>query len=127
MSLAEKFLTMEYGPAPEDPKDALLWLDGHKRRLGHFIGGDWREPVEGSFFDTTDPATGEKIAAVAQGSPRDVDAAVRAAREALPAWQALSPHTRARYLYAMARGVRKHSRRLAVLETLTMASPFREP
>ncbi len=126
MSLAEKFLTMEYGPAPEDPKDALLWLDGHKRRLGHFIGGDWREPVEGTFFDTTDPATGEKIAAVAQGSPRDVDAAVRVATEALPAWQALSPHTRARYLYAMARAVQKHSRRLAVLETIDNGKPIRE-
>ncbi len=47
MSIAEKFLTMEYGPAPEDPKDALIWLDRHQRRFGHFIGGDWREPVEG--------------------------------------------------------------------------------
>jgi aldehyde dehydrogenase (NAD+) len=126
MSLAEKFLTMEYGPAPEDPKDALLWLDGHKRRLGHFIGGEWREPVEGTFFDTTDPATGEKIAAVAQGSAGDVDAAVNAARQALPTWQALSPHKRARYLYAMARAVQKHSRRLAVLETIDNGKPIRE-
>jgi aldehyde dehydrogenase (NAD+) len=126
MSLAEKFLTMEYGPAPEDPKDALLWLDGHKRRLGHFIGGEWREPVEGTFFDTTDPATGETIAVVAQGSPRDVDAAVKAAREAFPNWQALSPHTRARYLYAMARAVQKQSRRLAVLETIDNGKPIRE-
>src|SRR5258707_332543 len=126
MSLAEKFLTMEYGPAPEDPKDALLWLDSHKRRLGHFIGGELREPVEGTFFDTTDPATGEKIAVVAQGSARDVDAAVQAARAALPTWQALSPHTRARYLYAMARAVQKHSRRLAVLETIDNGKPILE-
>jgi len=126
MSLAEKFLTMEYGPAPEDPKDALLWLDSHQRRLGHFIGGEWREPVEGAFFDTTDPATEEKIAAVAQGSAGDVDAAVNAARQALPTWQALSPHTRARYLYAMARAVQKHSRRLAVLETIDNGKPIRE-
>src|SRR6266576_2067384 len=126
MSIAEKFLTMEYGPAPEDPKDALLWLDGHKRRLGHFIGGEWREPVEGSFFDTTDPATGEKIAAVAQGSPGDVHAAVKAAREALPVWQAFSPHQRARYLYAMARAVQNHSRRLSVLETIDNGKHIRE-
>jgi len=126
MSIAEKFATMEYGPAPEDPKDALVWLDGHKRRFGHFIHGEWRDPVEGVFFDSTDPATGEKIAAVAQGSVADIAAAVESARKALSAWQALTPHARARYLYAMARSVQKHSRRLAVLETIDNGKPIRE-
>src|SRR5215475_10836771 len=126
MSLAEKFLTMEYGPAPEDPKDALVWLDGHKRRFGHFIDGAWRDPAEDTFFETNDPATGEKIADVAQGSGADVDAAVRAAGKAWPAWQSLSPHARARFLYAMARAVQKHSRRLAVLETIDNGKPIRE-
>src|SRR5271166_4138199 len=126
MSIAEKFLTMEYGPAPEDPKDALVWLDQHQRRFGHFIGGDWRPPIEGQFFDTTDPSTGEKIAAAAQGSAADIDAAVEAARKALPKWQSLTPHARARYLYAMARSIQKHSRRLAVLETIDNGKPIRE-
>src|ERR1700723_830797 len=118
MSIAEKFLTMEYGPAPEDPKDALLWLDRHQRRFGHFIDGEWRQPVEGAFFDTTNPATGEKIAEVAQGSAADIDAAVQAARNAFPQWQALTPHTRARHLYALARAIQRHSRRLAVLDSI---------
>jgi aldehyde dehydrogenase (NAD+) len=126
MSIAEKFLTMEYGPALEDPKDALLWLDRHQRRFGHFINGEWREPVEGVFFETTNPATGEKISTVAQGSAADVDAAVQAARNAFPKWQALKPHTRARYLYAMARAIQRHSRRLAVLETIDNGKPIRE-
>ena len=126
MSIAEKFLTMEYGPAPEDPKDALLWLDRHQRRFGHFIDGEWRQPVEGAFFDTTDPATGEKIAEVAQGSAADIDAAVRAARNAFPQWQALAAHARARHLYALARAIQRHSRRLAVLETIDNGKPIRE-
>ena len=126
MSIAEKFLTMEYGPAPEDPKDALLWLDRHQRRFGHFIDGEWRQPVEGAFFDTTNPATGEKIAEVAQGSAADIDAAVQAARNAFPQWQALTPHTRARHLYALARAIQRHSRRLAVLETIDNGKPIRE-
>src|SRR5271166_4406408 len=109
MSVIEKFGTMEYGPAPEDPKESLQWLDRYKRRFGHFISGTWHAPVEGKYFDTTDPSTGEKIADIAQGSAADVDAAVRAARTALPAWQALTPHTRARYLYALARQMQKHS------------------
>ena len=126
MSIVEKFMTMEYGPAPEDPRESLAWLDRHQRRFGHFINGTWQLPATGSYFDTTDPSTGEKLATVAQGSAADMDAAVKAARAALPGWQALTSHARARYLYALARQVQKHSRWLAVLETLDNGKPIRE-
>ena len=126
MSIVEKFVTMDYGPAPEDPREAFAWLDRRSRRFGHFIGGAWQAPLDGKYFDTTDPSTGEKLADVAQGAAPDVNAAVKAARSALPAWQSLTPHARARYLYALARQVLKHSRRLAVLETLDNGKPIRE-
>lgn len=126
MSIAEKFLTMEYGPAPEDPKEAHAWLEAHGRRFGHFIAGEWRQPAEGKFFDSLDPSTGEKIATVAQGSAADIDAALQAAKKALAKWQTLKPHQRARYLYALARAVQRHSRRLAVLETMDNGKPIRE-
>jgi aldehyde dehydrogenase (NAD+) len=126
MSIVEKFMSMEYGPAPEDPREAVVWLERHGRRLGHFIDGGWRAPVDGKYFETTDPSTGEALASVAQGSAGDVDTAVRAARGALPGWQGLSGHGRARYLYALARLVQKHSRRLAVLETMDNGKPIRE-
>src|SRR5579872_7222888 len=126
MSIAEKFVAMEYGPAPEDAKEALTWLDHHGRRFGHFINGTWIESASGQYFDTADPSTGEKLASVAQGSAADIDAAVKAARAAFPKWQSITPHTRARYLYAIARQVQKHSRRLAVLETMDNGKPIRE-
>jgi len=126
MSIAEKFVSMEYGPAPEDPKEASAWLERHGRQFGHFIGGTWQQPIGGGYFDTVDPSTGEKLASVAQGSPTDVDTAVKAARAAAPKWQALTPHARARYLYALARLVLKHSRLLAVLETMDNGKPIRE-
>ena len=126
MSIAEKFVTMEYGRAPEDPKEALTWLDHHDRRFGHFIGGTWTQPATGAYFDTTDPSTGEKLASVSQGTAAEMDAAVRAARAALPPWQALTPHARARFLYAIARQVQKRSRLLAVLETMDNGKPIRE-
>src|SRR6266568_251580 len=126
VSIVEQFMTMEYGPAPEDPREALAWLDRHSRRFGHFINGTWQAPAAGTYFETTDPSTGEKLATVAQGSAADVDSAVKAARAALPAWQSLTPHARARYLYALARQVQKHSRWLAVLETLDNGKPIRE-
>jgi len=126
MSIVEKFMTMEYGPAPEDPREALAWLDRHGRCFGHFMNGAWQAPAAGSYFETTDPSTGEKLATVAQGTAADVDSAVKAARAALPAWQSLTPHARARYIYALARQVQKHSRWLAVLETLDNGKPIRE-
>ncbi|MBZ5546815.1 MAG: aldehyde dehydrogenase family protein [Acidobacteriia bacterium] len=126
MSIAEKFVSMEYGPAPEDPKEAAAWLERHGRRFGHFIGGAWQQPAENGYFDTVDPSTGEKLASVAQGSAADVDAAVKAARAASHKWQALTLHARARYLYALARLVQKHSRILAVLETMDNGKPIRE-
>src|SRR3984893_6610157 len=126
MSIAEKFVTMEYGPAPEDPKEAESWLERHGRRFGLFIGGAWQAPAAGAYFDTLDPSNGEKLAEVGQGGVADIDAAVRAARAASPKWRALTPHARARYLYALARLVQKHSRLLAVLETMDNGKPIRE-
>ena len=126
MSIAEKFVSMEYGPAPEDSKEATTWLEHHGYRFQHFIGGGWQAPAAGDYFDTVDPSNGEKLASVAQGSAADVDAAVKAARAASSGWQALSPHARARYLYAIARLVQKQSRLLAVLETMDNGKPIRE-
>jgi aldehyde dehydrogenase (NAD+) len=126
MGVMEKFRTMEYGPAPEDPKESLAWLDRHKRKFGHFIGGGWKAPADGKYFESVDPSNGEKIAEIAQGSAADVDAAVKAARGALKSWQALTGFERAKFMYALARQVQKHSRRLAVLETIDNGKPIRE-
>ncbi len=126
MSIAEKFVSMEYGPAPEDSKEAVAWLERHAFRFQHFIGGGWQAPAAGEYFDTVDPSNAEKLASVAQGSAADVDAAVKAARAASSGWRALTPHARARYLYAIARLVQKHSRLLSVLETMDNGKPIRE-
>src|ERR1700719_119180 len=126
MSIAEKFVTMEYGPAPEDSKPAQAWLARHGSPLGHLINGAWQAPASSEYFDTIDPSNGEKLASIAHGSSEDIDDAVRAARAAFPKWRALTPHARARYLYALARLLQKHSRLLAVLETMDNGKPIRE-
>jgi aldehyde dehydrogenase (NAD+) len=126
VSIAEKFHTMEYGAAPEDPKEAVQWLERHHRRFDAFIGGAWVKPASGEYFATSDPSSGDTLAEIAQANAADVDAAVDAARKALPTWQSLSGNQRARYLYALARQVQKHSRRLAVLETMDNGKPIRE-
>ncbi|HWP37060.1 MAG TPA: aldehyde dehydrogenase family protein [Gemmatimonadales bacterium] len=124
--VVELFETMEYGPAPESASPALQWLERHKRTFGLFIGGRWVEPQSGDRFDTVNPATGQPIARIAQAGADDVDQAVRAARKALDGWRKLGSHGRARYLYALARHVQKHSRLFAVVESLDNGKPIRE-
>jgi aldehyde dehydrogenase (NAD+) len=117
---------LDYGPAPESDAPVRAWLAKHDGVFRHYIGGRFVEPLGGERFESIDPSTGALLGRVAQGSAADVDAAVGAARAAYPAWAALSPHARARHLYALARTVQKHSRFLAVLETLDNGKTIRE-
>ncbi len=126
MAVADIFKTMAYGPAPESPAAAYRWLDEHKRRFGLFIRNRWVEPSSGEYYTNYNPATGEPLAETAQAGQADVDAAVRAAREAFASWSATPGHVRARYLYAIARHIQKHHRLLAVIESLDNGKPIRE-
>ncbi len=126
MTIAEIYASMEYGPAPEAADLANAWLEAHGRSFGLFIGGEWRGGSEGKTFATLNPATAKQIAKVTQAGKADVAAAVAAARAAQPGWASLGGHERAKYLYALARQIQKHSRLFAVLETLDNGKPIRE-
>ena len=126
MEVRDLFESMDYGAAPESPGVAQLWLDERQGTLDHFIGGEWRPPESGAYFDSLNPATGERLATVADGNDADVNLAVAAAADALEKWVAIGGHGRARYLYAIARQVQKHSRLFAVLESLDNGKPIRE-
>jgi aldehyde dehydrogenase (NAD+) len=116
--------TLEYGPSPESDDAVRAWLASHGGGFGHFIAGGFTVP--GELFDVFDPARGERIARVTQGTITDVNAAVATARAALPGWSALPGDARARHLYALARHVQKRERFLSVLETIDNGKPIRE-
>src|SRR5688500_1239614 len=124
--VAEIFESLEYGPAPESATPVLSWLDAHDRKVKLYINGAWVEPAGDEYFDSINPANGKPLASIAQATRDDVDAAVKAARKALDGWKQLSGHERARYLYAIARQIQKHSRHFAVLESLDNGKPIRE-
>lgn len=124
MSVKEIFEKLEYGPAPEGTELAREWIAGHGSSFGQFIGGEWKPGKR--FFDCYCPADGSNLAQITQGSDEDVDNAVKAARAALPAWQALSGHERAKWLYAISRAIQRHSRLFAVVESLDNGKPIRE-
>ncbi|MFT5481817.1 MAG: aldehyde dehydrogenase (NAD+) [Halieaceae bacterium] len=126
MSVAEAFKNMSYGPAPEATDHVAEWLQDHSESSGLYIGGEWLKPTSGQYFDSTNPATGEVLGKVAQADATDIAKAVAAARKAQPLWQKLGGHGRAKRLYAIARLLQKHSRKLAVLETMDNGKPIRE-
>ncbi len=124
MTIKEIFDAMSYGPAPEANAEALDWLARHKAGFGHFIDGGFTPPE--AVFETRNPASGAVLAKVSQGSAATADKAVAAAARAFPKWSRMPGHERAKLLYALARLVQKHSRLLAVLETMDNGKPIRE-
>ena len=112
MTIAEIFETMSYGPAPESRAAADEWLAAHGGRFGLFIGGQFVEPAGGESTTCKNPAAGEVLAQIAIARQADVDAAVKAARQAQPGWAAMPGVQRARYLYAIARTVQKQHKRI---------------
>ena len=87
--------------------------------MGHAAGGE--------YFAVHDPATGTDLAQVAQGTAGGCRCGGGARREPHSRRGRRSDgHARARWLYALARGVQKHARHFAVLETLDNGKPIRE-
>ena len=125
MSVMEIFETMEYGPAPEAAAPGLAWIKEHEP-FGLFINNQWAKPASGQYIESINPATGKQLTKVAAANSADVDAAVAAARTAFETWGKTPGHVRARYMYAIARHIQKHSRLLAVLESLDNGKPIRE-
>jgi len=117
---------MDYGKAPEDPKPALKWIEKNGAKFGLFINGQFNSPEGREFFETRNPATGEVLANICQAQSEDIDHSMQCARSAQEGWESMGGPARAKFLYAIARLVQKHSRLFAVIETLDNGKPIRE-
>ncbi|MFI5794486.1 aldehyde dehydrogenase family protein [Streptomyces sp. NPDC051677] len=91
-----------------------------------FIGGQWREAADGARTEVVDPSRGAVVTTVAEAGAADVDAAVRAAREAFDAgqWSGLSGRERGRILLRVAELIRAEADEIARLESLDVGKPI---
>ncbi|MER5209859.1 aldehyde dehydrogenase family protein [Streptomyces sp. NPDC002838] len=91
-----------------------------------FIGGQWREAADGARTEVVDPSRGAVVTTVAAAGAADVDAAVRAAREAYDggAWSGLSGRERGRILHRVAELIRENADEIAQLESLDVGKPI---
>jgi malonate-semialdehyde dehydrogenase (acetylating)/methylmalonate-semialdehyde dehydrogenase len=90
------------------------------RVLDNYVAGAWTPASGSEQLDVTNPATGEVLARVPLSASADLDAAVRAARDALPAWRAVSVIARARLLFALREGLEARREELARSVTTEM-------
>src|SRR5918999_6472809 len=90
----------------------------------NFVGGEFVDAVEGGTAEVLNPATGETIAEVPNGTQADVDRAVEAAKKALPEWRETTPQERAEMLLKLADALEEHSDELAAVESQTVGKPL---
>ena len=81
------------------------------------IGGSWIDATGGARFDVTDPATGNKVGSMPNGTEADVQAAIDAAAAALPGWRATPAIQRARILRKAADLMRERADEIATAMT----------
>ncbi len=108
-----------------------IQVDAHAREfVGHdhpmLIGSDWVDAASGKTFEVLNPATGELLCRVAEGSSEDVDRAVKTARAAFESgpWHTMKPSERGRIIHRLGDLILEHGDELAALETLDNGKPY---
>ncbi|MGA2494642.1 MAG: aldehyde dehydrogenase [Roseiarcus sp.] len=96
------------------------------KRTDNFIGGDWRAPASGKYFDNISPITGQSVGEVARSDAADIEAALDAAHAAKAAWAKTSAAERAQILNRIADRMEANAELLAVAETWDNGKPIRE-
>jgi malonate-semialdehyde dehydrogenase (acetylating) / methylmalonate-semialdehyde dehydrogenase len=81
--------------------------------LENFVDGSWVLPRATGRLDVPDPSDGSVLARVPRSGTEDVDAAVRAARKAFPAWRDVPVPERARRVLALGHLLEEHADELA--------------
>jgi betaine-aldehyde dehydrogenase len=93
-----------------------------------YINGEWTSAWDGGRRPVVNPANGEVVAYVAEGTMQDADRAIRAARRAFDegGWAETTAQDRARILFRAAEAIEANAAELAALDTLSCGKPLRE-
>ena len=93
-------------------------------RCATWSAGDLVDAVDGGVREVVNPATGEVIAEVPEGTQADVDRAVAAAKAAFPAWRDTPPGERAHAMLKLANLLEEHGEELCRLESANVGKPM---
>ena len=109
--------------APPGAPDSLVSVQS---RYGHWIGGEWVDPIRGNYFENISPVNGKPFTEIARGTEEDVEAALDAAHAAADAWGRTSTTERSGILLKIADRMEAHLTELAVAETWENGKAVRE-
>ncbi|KKX97302.1 MULTISPECIES: acetaldehyde dehydrogenase ExaC [Microbacterium] len=98
----------------------------YRARYGHYIGGEFVEPVKGQYFENVSPVNGKPFTEVGRGTSEDIDRAVEVAWQAFAGWGKTSPAERSVILNRIADRIEQHLEEIAVAETWENGKPVRE-
>jgi aminomuconate-semialdehyde/2-hydroxymuconate-6-semialdehyde dehydrogenase len=94
------------------------------RHLENYIGGEFVPPLSGNYIDNINPATGEVYGQIPDSGEKDINAAVQAAQQGLPAWSVSPVEERFKILNRIAELIDQHLDELALAETNDNGKPL---
>ena len=98
-----------------------------KEKYGLFINGKFIDPISGKYFPTINPSNETKLANIAEANTKDIDLAVKSARNAYnDVWSKMAPNERGKYIFRIARIIQEKAKELAIIESLDGGKPIRE-
>lgn len=97
-----------------------------KSRYENFIGGEWRAPTQGRYFENITPVTGKPFCEIPRSTGEDIERALDAAHAVKDAWGSTPAADRANILNKIADRMEANLARLAVAETWDNGKPVRE-
>ncbi|WP_454117601.1 acetaldehyde dehydrogenase ExaC [Microbacterium lacticum] len=121
MTIVEEGVSSVYA-APGQPGAVA----NYRPRYGHYIGGEFVEPIKGQYFENITPVTGKPFTEVGRGTVEDIDRAVDVAWKAFESWKKTTPADRANILNKIADRMEQNLEAIAVAETWENGKPVRE-
>src|SRR5271169_710406 len=96
------------------------------KRYENYIGGEWKAPKAGKYFDNISPITGQPVCEIARSDASDIEAALDAAHAAKDAWGRTAVAERAQMLNKIADRIEANLEKIALAETWDNGKPIRE-
>ncbi|GAA4193125.1 aldehyde dehydrogenase family protein [Microbacterium oryzae] len=121
MTIVEEGVSSIYA-APGDKGSVAQY----RSRYGHYIGGEFVEPIKGEYFEDITPVTGKPFCEVGRGTAEDINRAVETAWKAFASWRHTSPAERGVILNKIADRIEQNLEMIAVAETWENGKPVRE-
>lgn len=97
-----------------------------KPQYENYIGGEWRKPTQGQYFENISPVNGLPFTRAARSTEEDIELALDAAHQAFPAWSRSSAAERSNLLLRIADVMEQNLEYLATIETIDNGKAIRE-